>query len=148
MLISGHFFPFFFISICLVSLSAGLASFASEPARTVLVMIPRIRAVAMVVMVISPNVRDNPPIPAIRITDAVKRFLLIPRSTFWSILRPDTEINPYREIHTPPITQEGMESISATRGVKNENIIHPNAANRMVMLEAFPVMATHAMDSP
>ena len=135
---SNHFF------LLLVS----AASAFSEVASNLLVRIPRIRAVAMVVIVTSPNVRLSPPIPAIRITDAVNKFLLIPRSTFWSILRPDTEINPYRDIHTPPITQEGMESISATRGVKNENIIHPNAANRMVMLEAFPVMATHAMDSP
>ena len=49
---------------------------------------------------------------------------------------------------TPPITHEGMESIKAMSGVRKEKIIQPNAATRIVMLEALPVMATQAIDSP
>ncbi len=46
------------------------------------VMIPRIRAHAMVVNVTLPNEILRPPIPGMRIAETTKRFLLSPRSTF------------------------------------------------------------------
>ena len=46
------------------------------------VMIPRMSAHATLVIVTLPNESVRPPIPAIRITDTTKRFLLSLRSTF------------------------------------------------------------------
>ena len=46
------------------------------------VIIPRIRALAMDVIVTFPIAIAVPPIPEIRITDAVKRFEFFSRSTF------------------------------------------------------------------
>ena len=59
-----------------------------------MVRIPRIRAVAMDVIVTAPKEMVRPPIPAMRITEAVNRFLFWLRSTCWSILRPETAMKP------------------------------------------------------
>ena len=55
---------------------------------------PRISAAATSVRVISPNVSVRPPIPAMRITDTTKRFLLSSRFASCIILRPETAIKP------------------------------------------------------
>ena len=48
----------------------------------------------MEVRVTLPKEMVRPPIPAIRITETTKRFLLSSRSTFWIILRPLTAMKP------------------------------------------------------
>ena len=57
-------------------------------------MIPRISAQAVVVIVTLPIAIAIPPIPAIRITYAVKRLALSSKSTFWIILRPEIAMKP------------------------------------------------------
>ena len=109
---------------------------------------PRINAKEIEVMVILPKVRDNPPIPATKIVEMTYRFLLSSRSTFWTIFRPETAMNPYNAIHTPPMTQAGMDEIKATNGEMKEMMMHSKAATVMVATDAFLVMATQAMDSP
>ena len=83
-----------------------------------------------------------------RITEAVKRLRLSSRSTAFNIFRPETAINPYRAIQTPPMTQEGIEAMSATKGVMKEKITQPTAAARIVTTEAFLVIATQPTLSP
>ena len=112
------------------------------------VRIPRIRAAAISVIVTEPKLMLSPPIPAMRITEAVKRLRLSSRSTAFSIFRPETAINPYRAIQTPPMTQEGIEAMSAMKGVMNEKITQPTAAARIVTTEAFLVIATQPTLSP
>ena len=56
-------------------------------------------------------------------------------------------MKPYNAIQMPPITHGGIESINATRGVKNEKIMQPMAVAKLVITEAFLVSATHATDS-
>lgn len=117
-------------------------------AKSMLVIIPRIKAHATVVNVIAPIEKVNPPIPIIRIIEAVKRFLLSFKSTGCNIFRPDTAIKPYRVIHTAPMTQEGIDEITAVIGPINEIIMHSIAATKMVNVDAFLVIATQAIDSP
>ncbi len=57
-------------------------------------------------------------------------------------------MNPYSAMHTPPITQAGIEEMKATNGVMKEMIRHSTAAQVMVATLALRVMATQAMDSP
>ena len=57
-------------------------------------MIPRMRAQAIAVMVTLPIAIAIPPIPVIRMTEAVKRFAFCSRSIFWIILRPETAMKP------------------------------------------------------
>ncbi len=70
------------------------------------------------------------------------------RSTGCSIFRPDTAIKPYSAMHTPPMTQGGMELRKATKGLRKETAMHRNAAHQMVATEALRVMATQPMLSP
>ncbi len=42
----------------------------------------------------------------------------------------------------------GIESTKATAGVTNEEMIHRIAVAMIVVIEAFPVNATQATDSP
>lgn len=51
-------------------------------------------------------------------------------------------------MHTPPITQFGIDARKVTKGPKKEMIIAIAAVVRMVTTEAFPVIATHPTDSP
>ena len=51
-------------------------------------------------------------------------------------------------MHTPPITQLGMELTKATKGERKETSIAPIAAAKIVTTEAFFVIATHPIDSP
>ena len=51
-------------------------------------------------------------------------------------------------MHTPPITQLGMEFTTATNGVRNEITIARIAVVIIVMIDALPVTATQAMLSP
>lgn len=111
-------------------------------------MIPRIREHAMVVMVIFPKVRDKPPIPEIKMVETTYKFLLTSRSALWIILRPETAINPYNAIHTPPMTQHGIDEMKAINGDRKEIKMHSIAVARMVAVLAFLVMATHATLSP
>ena len=113
-----------------------------------LVRMPRIRAQAMVVRVISPKLTDRPPMPGIRIAETTNRFLLAPRLTCWIIFRPETAIKPYSATQTPPMTQLGMDARKVTKGPKKEMTMHIIAAVVMVTTEAFRVMATQPTDSP
>jgi len=67
-----------FILNCILYYSA---SFLSAGARMIFTIIPRIRAAAIEVTVTLPNWRVSPPIPAMRIVEATKRFLFLLRST-------------------------------------------------------------------
>ena len=109
---------------------------------------PKINAHAIDVMVILPKVRDKPPMPATKIVEMTYRFLLSSRSTFWTIFRPETAMNPYNAIHTPPMTQAGILEMKATKGEIKAMMMHSKAAQVMVATEAFRVMATQAIDSP
>ena len=111
-------------------------------------IMPRMRAVATVVMVTAPKLSESPPIPAINMVDAVKRLRLSPKSTGCSILSPETAMKPYKDMHTPPITHEGMELKKAITGEMKEITIARHAVQIMVMTDALPVIATQAMDSP
>ena len=51
-------------------------------------------------------------------------------------------------MHTPPITQEGIELTKATNGDINDIIIAPIAAAMIVATDAFLVIATQPTDSP
>ena len=51
-------------------------------------------------------------------------------------------------MHTPPITQEGIEFTNATKGLQKEIIIARIAVVIIVATEAFLVIATQATDSP
>ena len=95
-----------------------------------------------------PNVRDRPPMPVTRIVLTTKRLLSLPRSTCWIIFRPETAMKPYRAMHTPPITQPGMELTKATNGEKKLTSMARMAVARIVTTEALRVMATQATDSP
>ena len=99
-------------------------------------------------MPLSPKLNARPPMPVTKIAATTKRFLLSPRSTFLSICRPLTAINPYIAMHAPPITHLGMELMTATKGLKKESTIQPIAAVKMETVEAFFVIATQPMDSP
>ena len=115
-----------------------------------------ISAVAREVMVrsgppvvgLEPKLRVSPPMPVTNTALTTRRFLLEPRSTRFSICRPDTAMKPYSATQAPPMTHFGMELISATNGVKNERIIQPSPAVMIVTMDAFPVIATQPMDSP
>lgn len=48
---------------------------------------------------------NNPPIPQIKITEAIKVFFVLCRFTFDSSLRPLIAIKPYNTIAQPPNTQ-------------------------------------------
>ena len=51
-------------------------------------------------------------------------------------------------MQTPPMTQGGIESTKATAGVTKEARMHRIAVAMIVAIEAFPVRATQATDSP
>ena len=105
-------------------------------------------AQATVVRVTLPKVTERPPIPAMRMTETTKRLRFFSRSTFWIIFRPETAMKPYRAMHTPPMTQEGMVLTKATKGDRKEIAMAKKAVTVMVMTEALPVMATQPTDSP
>ena len=111
-------------------------------------MTPRISAQAISVRVTEPMFMVMPPMPAIRITEAVKRFRLSFRSTGCSIFRPETAIKPYRVMHTPPMTQVGIVLRKVTNGPQKLAAMARIAVARMVTTEALPVIATQPTDSP
>ena len=57
-------------------------------------------------------------------------------------------MNPYNEIQTPPITQEGIVERNVEKGPKNEITIAMIAVVKIVTTDAFPEIATHPTDSP
>ena len=63
-------------------------------------------------------------------------------------MSPDTAIKPYKEIQTPPITQEGIVARKVTNGAKNAAAIHITAVVKMVTTDAFLEIATQPTDSP
>ena len=83
-----------------------------------------------------------------RITLTTNRFLFSPRSMSLNILRPLTAMKPYRVRHTPPITQLGMVCKSAITGLKKLRTMHMIAAVKMVLTDAFLVIATQPTLSP
>ena len=111
-------------------------------------MIPKIKAHATGVIVTLPNVKLNPPIPVIKITETTNKFLLSPRSTPWSIFKPETAMKPYNAIHTPPMTHAGIVSRNVAKGPTNARMIAAIAVTKIVIVEALPEIATVPMDSP
>ena len=81
-------------------------------------------------------------------TEIVNKFLLCFKSTFCIIFSPLTAINPYNATHTPPITQAGIVSNSAISGDINDTPTAIAAVKIVVLIDAFPVMAIHPIDSP
>ena len=102
----------------------------------------------MVVRVTLPMAMVQPPIPVIRMTATTNRLRFSFRSTFWIIFRPEQAMKPYRVMHTPPMTQPGMESRKATKGPMKETRMAMMAVVVMVTTEALRVMATQPTDSP
>ena len=134
------------LSICYSSYSFVSSTFSLES--ITFARIPRIKAQATVRSSTAPKETVIPPTPVMKIMEATNRFLFWLRSTFWIILKPDTAMKPYSATQTPPITQEGMVSRKAISGVMKETMMQRNAAPQMLMVEAFLVIATQAMDSP
>ena len=51
-------------------------------------------------------------------------------------------------MHTPPMTQEGIEARKVAKGERNAMIIARTAVQTIVATEALPEIATQAIDSP
>ena len=57
-------------------------------------------------------------------------------------------MKPYKAIHTPPITQEGSVAKNVTNGPTKDANIHIIAVTKIVLTEAFLLIATQPTDSP
>ena len=117
--------------------------------------IPKIIETAIEVILItglltSPKVNVNPPIPATKITEATKMFLVLEKSTFslTNILTPEEAMKPYKIKETPPVTQNGMVCKRAVNGVKKPNKIVMIAAKIITLIEAIFVIPITATFSP
>ena len=113
-----------------------------------LIKIPRIKAQAIEVIVTFPITNVNPPMPAIRIEETTNKFLLSPKSSGWIIFNPLTAINPYKAMHTPPITHGGIVAKNVENGPMNDNTIARSAVTKIVLIEALPEIAIVPTDSP
>ena len=57
-------------------------------------------------------------------------------------------MKPYKAIHTPPITQDGIVDKNVENGAMNAKIIAIIAVTMIVLMDALPEIATVPTDSP
>ena len=57
-------------------------------------------------------------------------------------------MNPYKAIQTPPITQDGIVDKKVEKGATKANTSAITAVTKIVLIEAFPLIATVPTDSP
>lgn len=94
--------------------------------------------------------KASPPIPATRMVEVTKIFLVLPMSmcSLIIILTPEAAMNPYKRRETPPVTQVGMVWVRPMSGARKPKKMEKIQARRMTLTEAILVTPTTATFSP